>query len=101
MSLYSYSSSPFLFDGCTAISIWSLFGFRSRCRRWEVDIEDGLFGTYSDTLPTQTALLEVDVGKIVLNGNSTEVTFLLTLATTDTADIASLHGHRTFVLVDT
>ena len=56
--------------------------------------------TYGDALTTQTALLEVDIGEIVLNGDGTEVTLLLTLATSDTANLTSLHGYRTLVLVD-
>ena len=57
--------------------------------------------TYRYTLTTQTALLEVDVSEVVLNGYSTEVTLLLTLSTSDTAYLTGLHGYRTLVLVDT
>ena len=56
--------------------------------------------TYSDALTTQTALLEVDVSKIVLNGDGTEVTLLLTFSTSNTTNLTSLHGYRPLVLVD-
>ena len=42
----------------------------------------------------------VNVGKVVLNGDCTEVTFLLALTATDTTDGTSLHRHRALVLID-
>ena len=62
---------------------------------------DGLGRTYGNTLTAQTALVEVNVGHIVLDGDGSEGTLLLTLATTDTSGLAGLHSHRTLVLVDT
>ena len=43
----------------------------------------------------------VDVSQVVLNGDSTERTFLLTLSTSDTANCTSLHSSRTLVLIYT
>ena len=77
-----------------------LFGLRSRSGRGEVDIADGMLRTYGDALTTQTALLEVDICQIVFNGDGSEVTLLLALATADTTDVAGLHGYRPLVLVD-
>ena len=56
--------------------------------------------TYCDAFTTQTTLLEIDVSEVVLNGDSTEVTLLLTFSTSDTAYLTGLHGYRTLVLVD-
>ena len=56
--------------------------------------------TYSDTLATQTALGVVDVRHIVLYGDGTKRTLLLTLATTDAGGFTSLHSYRTLVFVD-
>ena len=57
--------------------------------------------THLLALTTQTAFREVDVSQVVLDGNGTEGTFLLTLTTTDTADGTCLHRCRTLVLIDT
>ena len=56
--------------------------------------------TNRHALTAETALLVVDVGKIAFDGDGTEVTLLLTLATADTTDGTSLHRHRALVLVD-
>ena len=62
---------------------------------------DSLRRTSLHTLSAQTALVEVDVRDISFYRDGTELTFFLTLATTDTSSLTSLHGYRTFVFVDT
>jgi hypothetical protein len=62
---------------------------------------DSLSRTNGYALTAETALVEVDVRNIVLNGDSTKLTLLLALATADTSSLTSLHGYRTLVLVDT
>ena len=62
---------------------------------------DGIGGTGSHTLATETALGVVDVRHVALDGDGSELALLLTLAATDTGSLTSLHGHRTLVLVDT
>ena len=62
---------------------------------------DGLRRTNADALTADAALVEVNVRNVALNGDGTEVTLLLTLATTDTSGLTSLHSYRTLVLVDT
>ena len=61
---------------------------------------DGLGRTYGNTLAADAALVEVDVRHVVLNGDGTKRTLLLTLAATNTCSLAGLHGSRTLVLVD-
>ena len=53
-----------------------------------------------NALTAETALRVVNVGQVVLNGDRTEVTLLLTLTATDTTDGTSLHRHRALVLID-
>jgi hypothetical protein len=57
--------------------------------------------TYCDALTTQTTLLEVDISEVVLYGDGTKVTLLLTFSTSDTAYLTGLHGYRALILVDT
>jgi hypothetical protein len=78
--------------------LFLLFFFRFRCR--EIHSVDRTCRTYGHTLAAQTALRVVNVRDVVLNGNGTKRTLLLTLATTDAGCLTSLHGHRTLVLVD-
>ena len=56
--------------------------------------------TNGNALTAETALRVVNVGQVVLNGDRTEVTLLLTLTATDTTDGTSLHRHRALVLID-
>ena len=57
--------------------------------------------TYCHALTAQATLLVIDVSQIVLDGDSTEVTLLLALATSDTTYCTGLHSCRTLVLVYT
>ena len=57
--------------------------------------------TFSYAHATSLALLGIDKGQVVCNGDGTELTGLLALAATDTSVGAGLAGHATFVLVDT
>ena len=57
--------------------------------------------TYHDTLTTQPALCMVYISQVVLDGDGSERAFLFAFATTNTTDLTSLHGNRTFILVDT
>jgi hypothetical protein len=67
---------------------------------WEIHSVDSLSRTNGYALTAETALVEVDVRNIVLNGDGTERTLLLALATTNTSSLTSLHGYGTLVLVD-
>ena len=70
-------------------------------RRRKIHGDDGMLRTYLLALTAQTALPEIDVGKVVLDGDGTERTLLLTLAATDAGSLAGLHGSSSLVLVDT
>ena len=59
-----------------------------------------MLGTYGDALTAQTTFVEVDICHIVFNSDGTEGALLLTLPASDTTHATSLHGYRTFVLVN-
>lgn len=87
-----------LWFSCCCSSGW----LSGSCRtRREVEFMDGMSGTYGSTLAAETALGEVDVGHIVLNGNGIELALLGTLATTYAGVLTGLHCHSTLVLIDT
>ena len=60
---------------------------------------DGSGWADSHALTAHTAFIEVDVGKIVGDGNSLELAFLETLSATDAGIGTSLAGDGTFVFV--
>mgnify|MGYP003391548412 CR=1 FL=1 len=51
-----------------------------------------------DTLTAQLTLLRIDIGKVVVDGDSSKGAYLLALATADTASLARLHHHSTAIL---
>ena len=57
--------------------------------------------TYFLALTAETALVRINVAEVALDSNSAEGAFLLALAATDTADLASLHRNSSLVAVDT
>ena len=74
-------------------------GRRFRC--WEIDSMDRASRTHANTLTTKATSGVVDVRNIILYRNGSKRTLLLTLATTDTSSLTSLHGNRSLILVDT
>src|SRR5690554_1327677 len=76
------------------------FGFLHLGFAWrEIELVNGVGGTNRGTFATQFALIVVDVGQIVLDGNGIKLTFLLTLAAANAGHLAGLPGHGSFVLV--
>ena len=70
-------------------------------RGWEVDCLDNFGGAHLDTLPAQSAFVEVDIRHVAAQNDGIELAFLGAFAATDTGGLASLHGNGALVLVDT
>ena len=68
---------------------------------WEVDCLDNFGGAHLDTLPAQSAFVEVDIRHVATQSDGIELAFLGAFAATDTSGLASLHGNGALVLVDT
>src|SRR5690554_4179529 len=78
------------------------FGFLHLGFAWrEIELVNGVGGTNRGTFATQFALIVVDVGQIVLDGNGIKLTFLLALAAANAGHLAGLPGYRSFVLIHT
>ena len=80
-------------------TFWSFRIFHFLLSYGEVHRHDGVLGTFVFALAAEFALLVVDVGQVVGDGDSLEGAHLLTLAATDTAYLAGLACHGTLVLV--
>src|SRR5690554_628912 len=78
------------------------FGFLHLGFAWrEIELVNGVGGTNRGTFATQFALIVVDVGQIVLDGNGIKLTFLLTLAAANTSHLTRFFSHGSFVLIHT
>lgn len=84
------------------IGRWSFRGSRGRLggRGGEVDSLDSACGTLGHTLATRLALVEIDIGHVVLDLNGLKRTNLGTFATANAGVVAGLAGLCTFFLVD-
>ena len=58
-------------------------------------------GASLHTLSAESALLEVNIGDIVLHRDSLELTLFLTLAATNAGSLARFHSNGAFVLIHT
>ena len=86
----------FLRSCCGLLFFFRFYWFRCR----EIHGDDGMSGTSLLALATETAFLRINVTEVTLDGDSTEGALLLTLAATDTADLAGLHRYGTLVTID-
>src|SRR5690554_1217994 len=76
------------------------FGFLHLGFAWgEIELVNGVGGTNRGTFATQFALIVVDVGQIVFDGNGIKLTFLLTLAAANTSHLTRFFSHGSFVFV--
>ena len=67
--------------------------------RWEVQLVDGIRGTYFHTLATHATLGVVYVREVVLDGDSLELALLQAERAADTSIATSFLGDTAFVLV--
>jgi hypothetical protein len=66
---------------------------------WEVDLQNSIGVTNSHTFPAKRAFFSIDVGKILSDGNGSEIAHLQAFLTARAGHLASLGGCLSLLLV--